>query len=437
MENRSLKNFFGGRFFWLFLLSAFPNSQIFLIFATGKGPIEFAASLLVSSLLMMLMIYLLGNALRVDQQNNIPIKPFRNLFLPWPKFAVWLAILVGVEWIITAPLFAYTMFPCSGLDLIRKANGCVAQIPVNDMVMVITFSSNGKTFATYELTDSVRIWSYPDLTLISDLGKNWRYGTQLSLTSNGEKIAICNPQGATSILESKTGKVLHTLIEQSGENCAVKFTPDDQALVSISGAGLQTSGAGWQTWDVVSGKLIHSIPRDDLEYLKISADGKLLAFATHGNSIEIWNASDQTLLTTFQQPYLQSMTFSRDGKYLFALGLDFDSLESKSETDISMINVWNTQNGKLERTLALADIWAKNISISKDGSRFVVGTDRCSRLDKSPLFEKPCAYAGQLTGDKMLKTLRIPNGIDALAFSPTDDRILVGAYPNLYIWQIP
>lgn len=388
--------------------------------------------------LTMIRYYLYNKSLHADQQNNIPTKLFGDLFLPWPKAAVGLAILVGVELMIAIPLFAYKMFPCSGLDLIRKANGCVAQIPFNDTIMDITFSKDGKTFATHAYNHPVQIWSYPDLTLRNELGKDWRYATQLSLTSNGEKIAICNPKGAISIFESKTGKVLHTLIEQSGENCAVKFTPDDQALVSISGAGLQTSGAGWQIWDVVSGKLIRSIPRDDLKYLEISADGKLLAFATRGNSIEIWNASDQILLTTFQQPnLLQSIAFSRDGNYLFALGLDFESLKSETETYISIINVWNVQNGKLERTLGLADIWAKNISISKDGNRFVVGSEMCSRMDKNPLFEKPCAYVGQLTGDKMLKTLRIPNGIKALAFSPTDDRVLVGSYPNLYVWQIP
>jgi WD40 repeat protein len=429
VENKSSKSRMG-RFFWLLLLSAILSNLIIMSFAFGAGLIWIGVCVLILIPLTMIRYYLYNKSLHTDQQNNISVKPFRDLFLPWPKTAVWLAILVGVELIIAIPLFAYRMFPCSGFDLVRKANGCVGQIPVNDKVMDIAFSKDGKTFATYEDDRSVQIWSYPDLTLLNDLGKNWRFGTQLALTSNGEKIAICSYQGALSIFESKTGKVLHTLIKQSGENCDVKFTSDDQALVSISEAGLQT-------WDVVSGKLVRSIPHDHLEFLDISTDSKLLATGSHDDSIEIWNASDQTLLTAFRQPYLQSIAFSRDGKYLFALGFDFESLESNSETYISMINIWNTQNGKLERTLALSDIWAEYIAISEDGNQFVVGSDMCSLMGNNPLYEKPCAYAGQLTGDKMLKTLRIPNGINALAFSPTDDRVLVGTYPNLYVWQIP
>lgn len=428
MENKPSGNR-SGRFWWLWLLCVILSTQIGLALQFGEGIVQFASNLIIALPLLFIGIFLHNKALQEDIKNNISIKPFRNIFLPWSKPAISLAIFVFIEFLIITPLFAYTFYPCSSLDVIRKVNGCVNHIPHNGTVLNIAFSKDGSVFATSEFEGNVQIWSYPDLILVNNLGNSWSSGAELSISSNGEMIAVCGYKGATSIFETRTGKILHTLIQNNDKGCDVVFTPDGKMVFTISEPELYS-------WDVATGKLLNSITQDYLEYLEITNDGKFLATGSRDGVINIRHVSDGTIFTTIQQPYLQSLMFSYDGKYLFTVGLDIESITDTSKADISIINVWNINTGIIEHAITLHDIRLEHISSSKNSNKFVVGDGSCYRRD-SPLFETPCSYAGKNIDDNLLISLRIPKRTESLIFSPIDDRILIGSYKNLYIWQSP
>jgi WD40 repeat protein len=349
-------------------------------------------------------------------------KPFRSL---WRRSWGWLLLFAIL--VIATPFLAFAYFPCSGLDIIRKANGCVKNIPYSDSILHIAFSKDGKTFATSDFRSSVDIWSYPDTILLNHIQSKY-FDIRVSLSSDGEMLAMGGYQGPILIVESKTGKILHTLIEKSEDNYDVTFTPDDQFVISISKAGLQT-------WDVATGNLVNSLSRGDLQLLEMSRDGTLLALGRRDGAIDLWSMAEHRILTTFQQPNVRSMAFSPDGQHLFATRVDVETYANQPDTFTSFINIWDIKNGEIERTITLQNAGAHNIAISRNGDMFIVGDNKCPRESENLLFEKTCAYLGQTTGDKNLIGLKIPRSVMmTLEFSPTDDKILIG---SLYIWQKP
>jgi WD40 repeat protein len=429
MENRPSENRFG-RFGWLWILYVVLSVQISLALEYGNGLIRWGIYALIAIPLLMVGAFFFQKALKEDNENNISFKPFRNIFLPWPRSAILLAAFVLVEFLVMLPLFAFTFYPCSDFDLIRRMNGCVEHIPHQGLVIDIAFSKDGKTFATAEFEGNVRVWSYPDVNLLNNLGNGWPFGTKLSISSNGEMIAICSYGGDTSIIEAKTGKILHTLVSDNEHGCEIAFAPDDNLIYIVSESEMQI-------WDVSTGKLSKTIVQENLGYFDITEDGSLLATGSRGGIINIWRTSDSsTPIATMQHPYLQSLAFSSDGMYLFTLGLDIESIEDDSKLDTSIINVWNIKTGEVERTVTLQGIRADHISGSKSGIMFVVGESLCFRNNRSFL-EEPCAYLWKNVDDETPVGINIPDGMQSIMFSPKDEKVFIGSYENLYIWTIP
>ena len=428
MENKPASSRFG-RFFWLYLLVVVLGAQIGLGLASGEGLIWIGTNVLICIPLVMLGIYLYNKSLESDNKNNISRTPFRNILLPWPKSAIWLSILTLIEFIIAVPLFANTFYPCGGLDVIRKVNGCINHIPHKNLVLNIAFSKDGKIFATSEFQGSVRIWSYPDLKLLHNLGDGFPFGVNLSLSSNGDLIAICDSSDTTSIYETKTGKRLYAFSQPTDIGCDVLFAPDDRSVISITESEVQI-------WDVATGKLVNSIPQEKLELLELSPDGSLLAVGSLGGRINILRVSDYTTAISIQQPCLQALAFSNDDKYLYTVACDLESINDDTNIRNSFINIWNIKNGEIESTFTLPITRADTIAASGNNGRFVVGDGSCYRRNRNP-FEMPCAYFWGSILDEQPTGLLVPDGVYSISFSPTDNNILIGSYENLYIWRVP
>lgn len=428
MENKTSGNRFG-RFWWLWILCVILSTQIGLALQFGNGIIRFGSNFLISISLLMIGVFFYSISVKEDNKNNISIKPFRNILLPWPKSAIFLATFVLSELLVITPLFAYTFYPCSGLDVIRKVNGCADHIPHRSLVNNIAFSKDGKMFATSEFQGDVKVWSYSDLALLNNLGDGWPSGAELSFSPDGEMLAVCGYKGATSIFEVRTGKNISTLLPHNDEGCDIVFAPDNNSVFVIS-------DSEFQKWDVETGHLSQSIMQDRLDFLEITDDGKYLATGSRDGVIHIRNVSDGTLFSTIQQPYMRSLAFSHDGKYLITVGWDIESIKDKSKSDISIVNVWNIATAIIERTISLPGLRLDHISTSNSSDTFVVGQDLCSRKNRSP-FEDSCSYLWQSIDTEIPTELKVPVGVRSLLFSPADHKLLIGSYGNLYIWNVP
>lgn len=418
-----------GRFTWLFILVVVFVGIIMASLATPATGFIWIGVFLLG-------IYLHNKSLASDQENGISIRPFKNILLPWPKAAIGLAILALAELLIAIPLMAYTFAPCSMVDLIRKADGCLGRIPT-DIVWAIAFSRDGKQFATFD-PSNVRIWSYPDLKLLSNLRNYGAPGpVHIALSSNGQMLAICTFHNPIGILESKTGNVLYALGEKNQDKCEdITFTSDDKLVVALP--------FSIQTWDVINGKLLDSFSaRSNQRYLKLTNDGGLAAaISVPPSGIEIWRVSDHHLVTILQSPDSQtknysSAIFSAEAKYLYAIR-SYSDFRAEIQKDYSIVDIWNLETKKIDQSITQNDAQiTKYMPSSSNNNAAALGNQSC-QTTHGILYETPCVYLVQ-QATKHPQLIGLPSTLEpfSLAFSPTDNKLLIGTNNNLYIWQVP
>lgn len=373
--------------------------------------------------------YLYNKALKSDIRNGITLLPFSNILLPWPKPAIGLLLLLLIEIAIVTPLYAYTFNPCNNLDLIRKLNGCVKVFPHKSIETMI-FSGDGSVLAISELKGATQIWSYPQMTLMRDLGEISPFIIGMALSSNGELLALCGLKISTIILDSKTGVILHDLLPESAISCGdFAFTPDDKFLISSGQTGLQI-------WDTATGKLVEQLDKEWTHRLAISPDGSLLAADSANGTINIWRLADRTILRKMVSPYVQDMVISADGKYLITTTWDvFAEPKVEPINASSTIKVWNISNGDIENTITFPRSNIRYLSATNNGNGFAASEDSC--FEKKGFFGPFCAYYWKTATRTTPFILRAPQSMRPLLFSPTDNRLLSSDYRSLYFWQVP
>lgn len=374
--------------------------------------------------------YLYNKAVKSDVQNGITLRPLRNILLPWPKPAIGLMLFVLFEIAVLVPLYTYIFSPCTDLDLVRKLNGCLKVFPhTNPSIHTMTLSGDGTVLATTGLSDVTQIWSYPEMKLISNLGKKAIFLTGMSLSSDGNLLAICGAKTPIVILDTKTGAVIHNLIPDGKYDCEIVFTPDDKFLISASDAGSQI-------WDVTTGKLVDVLQEERASQLAISPNGSLLAVANPNGTINVWRMSDRTILRTVVVPYFQDIIISADGKYLITTRWDvFDEPKVEPLNASSTIKVWNISNGNIENTIKLPNSNIEYLAATKNGNGFAASNDSC--FGKRGVFGPYCAYYWQTATSTTPFALHAPGTMRSLLFSPTDNRLLSNDYSALYVWQVP
>ncbi len=417
-----------GRFWWLWILFACCSFHIGYSLAFGKWIVRLVIQLLIVIPLMWLGSFFYVKSLKSDNENQIGLKPFRNVLLPWPRSAVLLMVSVLIELLVSIPLFAYNFYPCSGLDLIRKTNGCVAVIPHNESVVDIAFSSSGSRLATVDLDGAVKVWSYPDMILQSSFEGDWQGLGHVALTSDGDLVAFSGYGGsAVNIGKTSTGEILYTLPHDSESGGEVVFSSSSDLLISLAESSVQI-------WDFDSGELVYSLPQDNVDSLAMTPDGSLLVSANWGGQIKVWRLADRENIITLEQPFLQAIAVSPDGRYIIAAVWDLEGVTTPGDEPDTLLNYWGIESGSIEHTVIQQDVHITNIAISHDGTNLV--DDTGSSFTSSP-FDRVCAYVWRVENGDEPMPLQVPASVASLAFSPTTDELVVGSHLDLYIWQIP
>jgi hypothetical protein len=194
--------------------------------------------------------------------------------------------------------------------------------------------------------------------------------TSLAVSPNGERTAVGSYQ-TVQLLETESGKVLHTFDGMSGKVTDLEFSQDGQLLVAASGiTGLVGEVTLWnlQTKEV----LLHlDAHRDMLYAASLSPDQKRLATGGYDHQIRIWNLATGKLEKTLDghNGAVYDLDFSPDGSLLVSASAD--------ET----AKIWHVEKGERLDTLGqpTAEVYA--CSFSPDGKSVVAaGGDNRIRL---------------------------------------------------------
>jgi RNA polymerase sigma factor (sigma-70 family) len=143
-----------------------------------------------------------------------------------------------------------------------------------------------------------------------------------------------------------------------GDVTQLRFTADGKTLYC------QGSGSGQvSAFDVASGKrLFRFVPAMSLSAFDVTPDGAILATGGQQGQLILWKASTREQLRVLDEPakgqefYLQSVTFSPDGKWLAAMGA--------STTGVS---IYEVASGDKKRILPIQGTYGGRLVFSPDG----------------------------------------------------------------------
>jgi WD40 repeat protein len=222
---------------------------------------------------------------------------------------------------------------------------------------------------------------------------------------------------------------------------SVRFLPGDSLLVTGS------IDSTIKIWERTSGKIVQQIKHPDaIAYLDLSTDGKYIVTGSYDSKVRLWRISDGALIKEFtgHTGTVWTVAFSNDGTKIAAGGDDAmvlvwdiatgallqklqghkrivwsvkfspdDSKIASASYDFTL-RFWNVADGKLlwdnkEHTETVVDL-----AFSHDGKLLASTSD-----DKT-------IRIWDVQQQKLVRTMKVAEHVQAVAFSPDDKRLMTG-----------
>ncbi|NEQ68332.1 MAG: hypothetical protein F6J86_28865 [Symploca sp. SIO1B1] len=322
----------------------------------------------------------------------------------------------------------------------------------------ISFSPDGKVFATIGEDDTIKLWDMETVQEIRTLQVHRSEVTpdgSMSFSPDGKILAATyfhdNTGQTVKLWDVETGQEIRTLQVHYDDYSplSLSFSSNSNILVTAGGYNLI------KLWDVETGQEIRTLQKDDDFFtynVSLSPDGKTLATSREDKTIKLWDIETGQEIRTLQghDDSVLSVSFSPDGKTL-ASG-------SGDET----IKLWNIETGQEIRTLHGHNGWVWSVSFSPDGKTFATGSkDKTVKLwdvetsqeirtlqghDNSILsvsFSPDGSILASQSSDDTIKLWKMETsnkdyyeGVFVVSFSPDGKTFAVGGWDNtIELWD--
>ncbi len=305
----------------------------------------------------------------------------------------------------------------------------------------ITFSPDGKTFASGDTGGKIILWDFDLSNQVIDDGdkkltlpgvlrsftgdkKEKNDNKQIDLILTGHTLPIkgldftadskflasgCD-DGTLKVWNVDTGKEKLTIHGHTGSVQALKLLDDEKMLYSISSDGIL------RMWNLEKNteQLVHTKQPWYVFAADFSNDGKLIATGCWGE-VRLWDIEEQS----FYEP------MKKDGNFVVALAFSQDDKFVASGHWKGKLRLWDVPNRRLYTELNGHTKDVKDIAFSSDGKKFASGSTDGT------------AYLWNLSTMKnTLLTIDQKRGVGRFAFSP-DSRILITVHLDgtMQIWD--
>jgi len=257
----------------------------------------------------------------------------------------------------------------------------------------ITFSPDSSLFASSD-AENIRLWDVNTGEQRQLLKGHTASILDISFSSDLRTIASASKDGSVRIWDVNTGKQLHAFNNHFGTFTCFAMSTDGKTVVA------PTLDQTVCLWDISSGKLVKTFNKDDYYDIADAAfnpTDDIIAFASYGNYISVWNREIGGLMKTLKghNDYVLSVAFSPDGKTIVSGSSD------------GTVRLWDTETFEEKRVLQGHDRYVLSVAFSPDGNTVASsGYDMTVRLWDAK------------TGDikKVLKGHK--RGVYDVAFSP-------------------
>lgn len=236
----------------------------------------------------------------------------------------------------------------------------------------VAVSPDGRRILSVGNDGLIKIWDAETASLLKTITAKTPIVNSAAFSPDGRYIVAgggpddpSGTEGTLTIWATATGEVVREFEIAEGEFAltrtikSVAFSPDGAKIIS-GGQDLKL-----KVWDVASGKagLALSNRESEIAAVAISPDGKRVVSASF-QELTVWDAASGALLKTLKHPgWVMSVTFSPDGKQILTGGEDHK------------VRVWQTETGRLVRTLEGHSGTIRSVAVSADGARIVSGSE--------------------------------------------------------------
>ncbi|GAA3831394.1 hypothetical protein GCM10022226_60630 [Sphaerisporangium flaviroseum] len=188
-----------------------------------------------------------------------------------------------------------------------------------DTVTSVAFSRDGKLLAGAARDGTVRLW---DLSTRREVITFRASGpvNSVAFGPGSPLLAIGDETGLVTFLDTRQGKLVATLPEQSASVNQVAFSPDGHRLATGGGDGRVI------IWDAGRRAIVATLQAHtaSVSGLAFSPDGRLLASGSRDHNVIVWNAANGTRQATLtgHDGAVNTVAFTADGSTLASGGED-------------------------------------------------------------------------------------------------------------------